>query len=118
MPSRLCAFRILILASLLEKSSCRKVVLEIVGVTLEVNDKLSASIAEGGNLEASFWPTVAKKIHDDWFTMVIKDQQIIVISDSANSFAILLSASSLGSFESFVMMDVYVKVILIILPDV
>ena len=50
--------------------------------------------------------------------MVIKDQQIIVISDSANSFAILLSASSLGSFESFVMMDVYVKVILIILPDV
>ena len=65
MPSRLCAFRILVLARLLEKTSCRKVVLEIVGVTLEVNDKLSASIAEGGNLEASFWPTVAKKIHDD-----------------------------------------------------
>lgn len=34
---------------------------EIVGVTLEINDKLSASSAEGGNLEASFWPTVAKK---------------------------------------------------------
>jgi len=92
MPSRLSAFRILILASLLEKSSCRKVVLEIVGVTLEVNDKLSASIAVGWNLESSFWPTVAKKIHDDWFTMVIIDQQIIVISDWANSFATLLSS--------------------------
>ena len=34
---------------------------EIVGVTLEINDKLSASSAAGGNLEASFWPTVAKK---------------------------------------------------------
>ena len=92
MPSRLCAFRILILASLLEKSSCRKVVLEIVGVTLEVNNKLSASIADGGKLEASLWPTVAKKIHDDWFTMVIIGQQIIVISDWANCFATLLSS--------------------------
>lgn len=64
MPSCPCAFRILILASLLEKSSCRIVILEIVGVTLVINDKLSASIAVGGNLEASFWSNVAKKIHD------------------------------------------------------
>ena len=60
----MCFPNILILASLLEKSSCRIVILEIGGVTLVINDQLSASIAEGGNLEASFWSTVAKKIHD------------------------------------------------------
>lgn len=61
MPSCPSAFRILILASLLEKSSCRIMILEIVGVTLGINNKLSASNAEGGNLEASFWSTDAKK---------------------------------------------------------